>query len=146
MHGGATPLPCGTWSSPDPLRAFARRESLAVESATAAPAVNTCAPAARTTREAEVLSLLAGGRTGKEIAADLGVSRSTAQRHIANIDAKIGARGRDDAAAYPLARGLVRRASPNRLHTSCHLQENLTRRKSFVFSMRQCRPADTVSG
>lgn len=61
-----------------------------------------------TARELEVLSLLAGGRTGREIAADLGVSLSTAQRHIANIYAKIGARGRVDAAAYALERGLAR--------------------------------------
>jgi DNA-binding CsgD family transcriptional regulator/pimeloyl-ACP methyl ester carboxylesterase len=60
-----------------------------------------------TERETEVLSLLAGGRTGREIAAALGISLSTAQRHIANIYAKIGARGRVDAAAYALARGLV---------------------------------------
>ncbi len=61
-----------------------------------------------TARELEVLSLLAGGRTGREIAADLSVSLSTAQRHIANIYAKIGARGRVDAAAYALERGLAR--------------------------------------
>jgi DNA-binding CsgD family transcriptional regulator len=54
-----------------------------------------------------VLSLLAGGRTGREIAEALGISLSTAQRHIANIYGKIGARGRVDAAAYALARGLV---------------------------------------
>jgi DNA-binding CsgD family transcriptional regulator/pimeloyl-ACP methyl ester carboxylesterase len=60
-----------------------------------------------TERETEVLSLLAGGRTGREIAEALNVSVSTAQRHIANIYAKIGARGRVDAAAYALARGLV---------------------------------------
>jgi DNA-binding CsgD family transcriptional regulator len=60
-----------------------------------------------TERETEVLSLLAGGRTGREIAEALGISLSTAQRHIANIYGKIGARGRVDAAAYALARGLV---------------------------------------
>jgi pimeloyl-ACP methyl ester carboxylesterase len=65
------------------------------------------AATALTERETEVLSLLAGGRTGREIAESLGISLSTAQRHIANIYAKIGARGRVDAAAYALARGLV---------------------------------------
>jgi pimeloyl-ACP methyl ester carboxylesterase len=65
------------------------------------------AAAALTDRETEVLSLLAGGRTGREVADTLGISLSTAQRHIANIYAKIGARGRVDAAAYALARGLV---------------------------------------
>ena len=66
------------------------------------------AVSALTARETEVLSLLAGGHTAKEIATALGVSPSTAQRHVANIYAKIGARGRVDAAAYALARGLVR--------------------------------------
>jgi DNA-binding CsgD family transcriptional regulator len=76
-----------------------------------APAARMAALSARsaglTDRETEVLSLLAGGRTGREIAGVLGISLSTAQRHIANIYAKIGARGRVDAAAYALARGLV---------------------------------------
>ncbi len=66
------------------------------------------AKSALTDRETEVLSLLAGGRTGREIAAALSISLSTAQRHIANIYAKIGARGRVDAAAYALSRGLVK--------------------------------------
>ena len=61
-----------------------------------------------TARETQVLSLLAGGYSGKEIAAQLTVSLSTVQRHIANIYAKIGARGRVDAAAYAIKHGLVR--------------------------------------
>jgi DNA-binding CsgD family transcriptional regulator len=60
-----------------------------------------------TAREAEVLSLLAGGCSGKEIAAQLTVSLSTVQRHIANIYAKIGAHGRVAAAAYAIKHGLV---------------------------------------
>lgn len=86
----------------------AGRQFLASDSATLAPALDDRAPAPLTVRETEVLSLLAGGHTGKEIAHELSVSLSTAQRHIANIYAKIGARGRVDAAAYALARGLVR--------------------------------------
>jgi DNA-binding NarL/FixJ family response regulator len=61
-----------------------------------------------TPRETEVLSLLASGRSGKEIAAELSVSLSTVQRHIANIYAKIGVRGRVEAAAYAIERRLVR--------------------------------------
>ncbi len=61
-----------------------------------------------TARESEVLSLLAGGWSAKEIATQLRVSLSTVQRHIANIYAKIGARGRVEAAAYAIERGLVR--------------------------------------
>ena len=65
-------------------------------------------PVSLTARETEVLSLLAGGHSGKEIAAQLTVSLSTVQRHIANVYAKIGARGRVEAAAYAIRHGLVR--------------------------------------
>ena len=61
-----------------------------------------------TARETQVLRLLASGRSGKEIAADLAISLPTAQRHIANIYAKIGARGRVEAAAYAFEHHLVR--------------------------------------
>jgi len=65
------------------------------------------APVALSDRETEVLRLLAGGGTSKEIASALGISVSTAQRHIANIYAKIGARGRADATAYALRHRLA---------------------------------------
>ncbi len=60
-----------------------------------------------TAREVEVLQLLAEGKTNKEIAAALVVSIPTVQRHIANIYGKIGARGRADATAYAISRGLT---------------------------------------
>jgi DNA-binding CsgD family transcriptional regulator len=53
-----------------------------------------------TRREVEVLRLLAAGRSNKEIAAELVLSVHTAERHIANIYRKIGARNRADAAAF----------------------------------------------
>jgi len=67
------------------------------------------AAAALTEREREVLRLLANGSSGKEIAAELAISVATAQRHIANIYAKIGARGRVDAVAYAFEHGMVTR-------------------------------------
>jgi pimeloyl-ACP methyl ester carboxylesterase/DNA-binding CsgD family transcriptional regulator len=67
------------------------------------------APASLTEREREVLKLLAGGSSGKEIAANLAISVATAQRHIANIYAKIGARGRVDAVAYAFEHGMITR-------------------------------------
>jgi DNA-binding CsgD family transcriptional regulator len=60
-----------------------------------------------TEREVEVLRLLAGGSTNRQIAAALVVSVPTAERHVANIYAKVGARGRADATAYALRHGLV---------------------------------------
>ncbi len=60
-----------------------------------------------TEREVEVLRLLAGGQTNKEIAQELVLSVRTVERHIGNIYGKIRARGRADATAYALTRRLV---------------------------------------
>jgi DNA-binding CsgD family transcriptional regulator len=58
-------------------------------------------------REVEVMRLLAGGQSNKEIAADLTLSIHTIERHLANIYAKIGARGRADAVAFALRHGIA---------------------------------------
>jgi DNA-binding CsgD family transcriptional regulator len=58
-------------------------------------------------REQDVLRLLAGGYTSREIAAALVLSSHTVERHIANVYAKIGAHRRADAVAYALQHGLV---------------------------------------
>jgi len=60
-----------------------------------------------TAREEEVLRLVARGKTNKEIAAELVLSLATVERHITNIYAKIGARGRADATAYAYTHGLA---------------------------------------
>ena len=60
-----------------------------------------------TKREVEVLRLVASGSTNNEIADDLVLSVRTVERHIGNIYAKIGARGRADATAYALTRNFV---------------------------------------
>jgi pimeloyl-ACP methyl ester carboxylesterase/DNA-binding CsgD family transcriptional regulator len=59
-----------------------------------------------TAREVEVLRHLAGGRTNGEISEELFVSVRTVERHVANIYAKIGARGRANATAYALTHSL----------------------------------------
>ena len=64
-------------------------------------------PGGLTAREVEVLRLIAAGRTNKEIATELVVSVPTVERHITNIYAKIGARGRAEVVAYALNYGLV---------------------------------------
>jgi DNA-binding CsgD family transcriptional regulator len=53
-----------------------------------------------TTREAEILRLVARRRTNKEIAAELIVSVHTVERHVQNAYRKIGARSRADAGTY----------------------------------------------
>lgn len=59
-----------------------------------------------TPREAEVLRSLAGGGSNADIARQLGIAVHTVERHLSNLYRKIGARGRTDAAAYALRRGL----------------------------------------
>ena len=59
-------------------------------------------PAGLTSREVEILNLLAGGRTNREIAAELVLSVHTIERHLANAYRKIGARNRADATAFAL--------------------------------------------
>ena len=64
-------------------------------------------PAGLTSRVAEVLRLLASGSTNTEIASELWLSVGTVERHVTNVYAKIGARGRADATAIAFARGLL---------------------------------------
>ena len=71
------------------------------------PLATRSAPAGLTTRELEILTLVAAGKRSKEIAAELVLSISTVQRHIANIYVKIDARGRADATAWALTHHIV---------------------------------------
>jgi predicted ATPase/DNA-binding CsgD family transcriptional regulator len=58
-------------------------------------------------RETQVLRLVALGQSNAEIATELVLSVRTVEKHVANIYAKIGARGRADAATYALRRGFI---------------------------------------
>jgi non-specific serine/threonine protein kinase len=65
---------------------------------------------ALTEREAQVLRLIAMGKSNHEIAEELVLSRRTAERHISNIYQKIGASGkvaRATATAYAMRHGLM---------------------------------------
>jgi DNA-binding CsgD family transcriptional regulator/tetratricopeptide (TPR) repeat protein len=63
--------------------------------------------AVMTPREAEVLGLLAQGRTNRQIGAELYISEKTASVHVSNILAKLGANGRTEAVAIAAQRGLL---------------------------------------
>jgi predicted ATPase/DNA-binding CsgD family transcriptional regulator len=65
------------------------------------------APGGLSEREKEVLRLVARGQSNAEIATELVLSVRTVEKHVANIYAKIGARGRADAATYALRNGLA---------------------------------------
>ena len=64
-------------------------------------------PAGLTTREAEVLALLASGLSNSEIAQRLFVSHATVKTHINRIFAKTGARNRAQAVRYAYQTGLA---------------------------------------
>ena len=58
-------------------------------------------------RELDVLRLIARGKENAEIAAELGISPRTAKNHVSNILAKLGLPGRVQAAIYAVRRGLT---------------------------------------
>ncbi len=58
-------------------------------------------------RELDVLRLIARGMENAEIAAELGISPRTAKNHVSNILAKLGLQGRVQAAIYAVRRGLT---------------------------------------
>ena len=64
-------------------------------------------PDGMTGREAEVLCLIAIGKSNRDIAEELVLSVRTVERHITNLYAKIGARGRADATTYVLSHNLL---------------------------------------
>ena len=64
-------------------------------------------PAGISAREAEVLALVAAGKTNREVAEALAVSDHTVRRHLQNIYAKIGVSSRSAATAYAYTHGLV---------------------------------------
>jgi len=64
-------------------------------------------PDGLTEREAEVLALIAQGRSNGEIAQALYVAEATVKTHVNRILAKTGARDRTQAAAYAHQHGLV---------------------------------------
>ncbi|MFB9738441.1 AAA family ATPase [Streptomyces thermocoprophilus] len=59
-----------------------------------------------TSREQDVLRLVAAGRTNRQIAAELFISPKTASVHVSNILAKLGVAGRGEAAAVAHRLGL----------------------------------------
>ena len=57
-------------------------------------------PAGLTTRETEVLRLVAQGRNNSEIALELFISLNTVTRHMTNVFTKTGTANRVEAAVY----------------------------------------------
>jgi DNA-binding NarL/FixJ family response regulator len=60
-----------------------------------------------TSREIQVLELLAEGLSNKAIASRLGISDQTVKFHVASISGKLGAANRTDAVRRAVRRGLI---------------------------------------
>ena len=60
-----------------------------------------------TTREIQVLELLAEGLSNKAIAGRLGISDQTVKFHVASISGKLGAHTRTEAVRRAVRRGLI---------------------------------------
>jgi DNA-binding CsgD family transcriptional regulator len=86
------------------VEALVRRGRLDVDLPGVRP---TAVDAVLTAREAEVLALLAQGRTNRQIGAALYISEKTASVHVSNIIAKLAASGRTEAVAIAASRGLL---------------------------------------
>jgi non-specific serine/threonine protein kinase len=93
-----------------PEQAVAEADAFAAAGISSAPAA-AVPPAGATTgltaRELDVLYQLIDGRTDREIAAHLFISRRTASKHVEAILAKLGVRSRGAAAAEARRRGLA---------------------------------------
>jgi DNA-binding CsgD family transcriptional regulator/tetratricopeptide (TPR) repeat protein len=95
----------------DEVKALAQRAriDLAPHAAAGATAAAGAAPAERlglTPREAEVLALVAAGRSNRQVAQALFISPKTVGVHVSNILAKLGVAGRVEAAAVAHRLGL----------------------------------------
>lgn len=64
-------------------------------------------PSGLTAREIEVLRLLARGRSTREIAEQLVITRKTVRNHVQNIYAKAGISNRAQASLFAVRYGLV---------------------------------------
>ena len=62
---------------------------------------------ALTSREIDVLRLVAGGNANKEIAARLSLTEETVKSHVRNIMGKLGANDRTHAVAIGVKRGII---------------------------------------
>ena len=96
----------GSRTAPGPDGAAASGAASSGAAASSAPAGSPL-PGNLTSRQAEVLRLLAAGRSNKQIAAELVLSTATVERHLATIYRNLRLSGRVEAARFALEHGLA---------------------------------------
>ncbi|MFI6389019.1 response regulator [Nonomuraea sp. NPDC050547] len=72
-----------------------------------APEAHVPGPVQLTEREREVLTLIAAGRSNREIARALTVAEKTVKTHVSNVLMKLGVQDRTQAALYAVRHGLA---------------------------------------
>ncbi len=92
---GSKPAVQAAWTDPARLAATAGRDG-----GTRHDAGSHRSPSPLTTREHEIVLLIARGLSNKEIADELVISPATAARHVANILAKLGFNSRTQVASW----------------------------------------------
>jgi DNA-binding NarL/FixJ family response regulator len=88
-------------------QAMSLAESLAASLAVEVTPTEEANPGGLSATETQVLRLLARGRTTREIAAELVIATSTADRHITHIYTKLGVRNRAEAVVLALKYGVT---------------------------------------
>jgi DNA-binding CsgD family transcriptional regulator len=89
------------------MKALEERAARCLDESSARPGEGASLPDDLTAREAEVLRLIAIGRSNADIATALSISLNTVATHVRNILAKTGCANRTEAAAYAMRHGLA---------------------------------------
>ncbi len=91
-----------SWLSQAVMKRFSERRTLRHAQAQDA------SPKALTARESEVLALIAGGRSNRQIAMTLGLAETTVRNYVSQVYHKIGVRSRAEAVIWARTRGMTR--------------------------------------
>ena len=89
------------------MRPLAERVGALLEQAQAQPMRTPAYPDGLTQREIDVLQLICGGKTDREIGEDLFISVKTVGNHVSNILNKTNTANRTEAATYAAQHGLT---------------------------------------
>jgi DNA-binding CsgD family transcriptional regulator len=89
------------------MRPLMERVAALRDRAASAPQAAPAYPDRLTQREVEVLRLIAGGKSNREIAEELFISLNTVLRHVSNIFSKTGVANRVSLATHAARHGLV---------------------------------------